>query len=61
MFWVVVELKARWGSGIYKTPGKVDLEPENGPFEDYLPLQTSGFQVPCESSRVYVYPGSQRL
>ena len=30
------------------------MEPENGPLEDDFPLQPSGFQVPCSSSRVYV-------
>ena len=29
------------------TPGKIHIEPENGPLEDYPPLQTSRFQVPC--------------
>ena len=31
----------------YITPGTINLEPENGPLEDYFPLQPSGFQVPC--------------
>ena len=25
------------------TPGKNNIEPENGPLEDYFPLQTCGF------------------
>ena len=29
------------------TPRKIKMEPENYPLEDYFPLQTSGFQVPC--------------
>ena len=29
------------------TPDKINMEPEHGPLEDYFPLQTSGFQVPC--------------
>ena len=35
------------------TPGKINMEPENEPLEDFLLLclQLSGFQVPCESSR----------
>ena len=29
------------------TPGKINMEPENGPLEDYFPLQPHGFQVLC--------------
>ena len=29
------------------TPGKINMEPENGPLEYYFPLQPSGCQVPC--------------
>ena len=29
------------------TPGKINMEPENGPLEDYFPLQPSAVQVPC--------------
>ena len=29
------------------TPGKINMEPENGTLEDFFPLQPSGFQVPC--------------
>ena len=29
------------------TSGKINMEPENGPLEDYFPLQPSGFQVLC--------------
>ena len=31
---------------VYTLP-KTNMEPENGPLEDYFPLQPSGFQVPC--------------
>ena len=39
----------------HDTPGKINMEPENGPLEDYSPLQPRrGFQVPYwVSSRVY--------
>ena len=33
------------------TPGKINLEPEQGPLEDDFPLQPSGFQVLCKSFR----------
>ena len=39
------------------TPGKINMEPENGPLEDYFPLQLqpSCFQVLWwVSSRVYI-------
>ena len=29
------------------TPRMINMEPEHGPLEDYLPLQASGFQVPA--------------
>ena len=28
-------------------PGKINMEPESRPLEDYFPLQPSDFQVPC--------------
>ena len=30
-------------------PEELNMEPENGPSEDYFPLQPCGFQVPCGS------------
>ena len=29
------------------------MEPQNAPLKDYFPLQLSGFQIPCLSSRAY--------
>ena len=35
------------------TPGKINMEPENGPLEDYFPLQPGGSSVSMlASSRV---------
>ena len=34
------------------TPGKINMEPENGPVEDDSPLEPSGFQVSCYISSV---------
>ena len=42
----VKRLQTLHGTGIYTLP-KTNIDPDNGPMEDYFPLPTRGFQVPC--------------